>query len=87
MVEIKTKICDRCDTEFDIDEAYYNLSMKEHPHPEDMVGNNTPDERSWVLCGPCSAKLPVWLEPDVDSFEELHDESVEELFAGSTTEE
>ena len=86
MVEVPTKICARCETEFDVDEAYRVIHVTDHPHPEDAELGNRKDEQSYILCGPCATEFPVWLEPDVDSFEELYPSGPEVLF-GEATEE
>ena len=47
MVEIKTKACERCNKEFDIDTAYRTLYVEDHPHPNDI--ENIREEQSYTL--------------------------------------
>jgi len=87
MVEPHTKTCARCEDEFDIEEHYRVVHVTDHPHPDDVEIGDDKEEESYVLCGPCAVDFRVWLNPDVDSFEELHPESAEELFSDSGSED
>lgn len=75
-----TEVCSRCEEEFDIDEAYRVLTVTDHPHPEDVELGNIRDNRDYLLCGYCATELPVWLDPDADSVDDLHSKSAKELF-------
>ena len=81
MEDVPTETCARCDVQFDIDEHYRVIRVVDHPHPDDIP--NIREEKEYPLCGPCAADFPVWLDPDVDSPEELHPDPIEELFTGS----
>lgn len=65
------EICDRCGDKFDIDKAYKVLKLIDHPHREDVELGNIGDNQRYTICGDCSVKFRVWLEPEVDSVEEL----------------
>ena len=64
MVETLTKECERCETEFDIDEQYREVIVVDHPHPEDAKVGMVQDDLEYVLCGPCAMDLKDWFQAD-----------------------
>ena len=75
MDDIPTETCARCEEEFDIDERYYEITVVDHPHPEDVAVDNGADDKTHLLCGVCGLKFPVWLDPEADSKDDLYDDS------------
>jgi hypothetical protein len=81
MVEISTKTCARCETEFDIDEWYREVVVSDHPHPEEVKVGNVRDNQVYTVCGPCAADLKDWFQPDdVEAIRERHAEFSPEEF-------
>jgi hypothetical protein len=71
MVEIKTKACERCNKEFDIDTAYRTLYVEDHPHPNDI--ENIREEQSYTLCLSCATLIPSFLDDETDYLEQPTD--------------
>lgn len=69
MDELLTKVCDRCEKEFEIDLHYRTLFVENHPHPKDVEMGAVEDLREYVLCLSCSLLIPAFLDPEVDSLE------------------
>lgn len=56
-------------------EKYEEIRVFDHPHPDDAEFGNGREDKTYIVCGPCSVQFQVWLEPEVDDWRNLHSDS------------
>lgn len=66
MVEIQTKTCRRCDTEFDIDEQYLTMEISHHLHPEAVENGMDPENEFYIMCNECVGRFYNWIDSELE---------------------
>lgn len=79
MENIPPKTCSRCGDEFAPEQHFQELITVDRPYVEDVQLGNFGNTESKALCPSCVREFHLWLDPEVDTLEELRAKGWDEV--------